>query len=311
MANVQVVRPRDAAGVVQALVNAGPAAALLAGGTDLMVKMKDGKVSPRVLVDLSGVGETSVIRDEEGSVYVGATVTHSQLLGSALVAEKAPLIREAVATIGSPQIRNRGTIGGNIVTASPAGDTIPALYVLGAEVAIYGPAGKRTAAMDEFFLGPGRTALEPAEMVMGVRIPAMHPGEAGAFVKLGQRNAMAISVVSCAARARLTEVGGLADVRVAFGAVAPTVVRARSAEEALSGLAVRKLMAEMRGGTRPCVSEEVMGICRIAAREVSPITDVRGSADYRRDMAAALLYQAVYRIACTLEGRLGASMAGR
>lgn len=311
MANVQVVRPRDAAGVVQALVNAGPAAVLLAGGTDLMVKMKDGKVSPGVLVDLSGVSETSVIRDEGNSIYVGATVTHSQLLGSALVAEKAPLLREAVATIGSPQIRNRGTIGGNIVTASPAGDTIPALYALEAEVVIYGPAGRRVCAIEQFFLGPGRTVLEPAEMVLGVKIPAMHPDEAGAFVKLGQRNALAISVVSCAARARLTDGGTLSGVRVAFGAVAPTVVRARSAEEALCGLAVRELIAQMRGGARPHVSEEIMDVCRVAAREVSPITDVRGSADYRRDMAAALLYQAVYRIACAFEGRLGAPTPGR
>lgn len=293
------------------MVNAGPAAALLAGGTDLMVKMKDGKVCPGVLVDLSGVTETNVIRDEGSSIYIGATVTHSQILDSALVGEKAPLLREAVATIGSPQIRNRGTIGGNIVTASPAGDTIPALYALEAEVVIYGPAGKRECAMEEFFIGPGRTVLEPAEMVLGVRIPAMHPDEAGAFVKLGQRNALAISVASCAARARLAEDGVLSDVKVAFGAVAPTVVRARAAEEALCGLVVRELMAQMRGGARPHVSDEIMDICRVAAGEVSPITDVRGSADYRRDMAAALLYQAVYRIACAFEVRLGAMEPGR
>jgi CO/xanthine dehydrogenase FAD-binding subunit len=249
--------------------------ALIAGGTDILVRMRAGREFPR-LIDVSNLanGSPSVtIRD--GEVEVSALAPISKVVAS--LAGRLPAIAASAALFGSMQIRNRATIGGNLQNASPAADMVPPLVAADAVLLIDGGREAREVNVAEFATGPGRTVLRPGEWIAAVRI-ALPDGEEG-FRKLGGREAMAISLVSLAWRWRRGEDGSLALVRLAFGAVAPTVVRARRAEQELEG----------RRPT-PDVLERAVDAVRA---EISPIDDVRGSAWYRREVAGRLLEEAV------------------
>ncbi len=261
------------------LLAAEPGAVLVAGGTDLLVKMKDGKARPPALISIDRATDMSAIQDTGRTVWVGAGCTHASISRSRVVAEKAPLLAAASAAVGSPQIRNRGTLGGNIATASPAGDTIPALIAMDARIVAEGLAGQRAIEAGRFFLGPGRSALGAGEIIVGAEIPCDGPSDVWAFRKLGQRQAMSISIASVAVHARL-EGGVLSRVAVALGSVAPVVVRARRLEQALEG---ERVTAEL-----------LAQVCPMAREAASPITDIRGSRDYRLAMVEALAYQALY-----------------
>jgi len=261
------------------MLAAEPGAVLAAGCTDLLVKMKDGKVRPSAVISIDRATDMSPIEDTGRTLWVGAGCTHSDISRSPLVAEKAPLLAAASAAVGSPQIRNRGTLGGNIATASPAGDTIPALIAMGARVVVEGLAGQRAIQAGQFFLGPGKSALGSGEIIVGVEIPCDEPGDVWAFRKLGGRRAMSIAIASVAVHARL-ERGVLNRVAVALGSCAPVVARARKLEEALEG---RRVAAELLGK-----------VCPLARDAASPITDIRGSREYRLAMVEALAYQALY-----------------
>ncbi len=261
----------------------GPDAVVIAGGTDLVVELKDRVKSPKALIDIGRVAELSGIREVEGGdVWIGALSTHAEIASSNTVKEAAPLLADACALVGSPQIRNRGTIGGNISTASPAGDTIPALYVLEASLEIAGPKGKRIVPIESFFQGPKKSALAPDEVVLGVKFPKLGKEYVSFFRKLGQRKSLAISIVSVAFAGRCQEPGLLTDVRIALGAVAPTVVRARTVEKAISNT---KLDLKSLGY-----------ISKLAFRDCVPITDVRGSQSYRAAMACNLLYEGLLEL---------------
>src|SRR6185295_18764157 len=189
----------------------------VAGGTDALVKAKDGQLDRARLFDLSRIPELRAI---------GAAVTHSELLASPLIARYVPALPAACAVIGGPQIRNRGTVGGNLANASPAADAVPALYAADAVVELVSISARREVPITEFFTGYRQTVLEPDELIVGVRIPK-RTGVRGTFLRLGQRQAQAISKVSVAVA--LTFVNGRPDfVRVAFGSVGPTVIRARA-----------------------------------------------------------------------------------
>jgi CO/xanthine dehydrogenase FAD-binding subunit len=303
---VGVVVPKSLDEAVEALASWGPEARVMAGGTDLVVELKEGKRVPAVIVDISRLGELEGVRvegetgvlaageDEPGSVaegdvvWIGALTTHEAIAASRVVRTAAPLLAEACACVGSPQIRARGTIGGNICTASPAGDVIPPLFCLEASVEVRGPRGTRTVDVESFFVGPKRSYLRPDELVLGVKFRALGPRHVSFFRKLGQRKAMAISVVNAAFVARRLGPGVFDEVRVAFGSVAPTVVRARTAENALRG---RRLNAE-----------EARYVSGLAFRDVVPITDVRGSQAYRREMACNLLYEGLLGLLVDRDG---------
>jgi CO/xanthine dehydrogenase FAD-binding subunit len=256
----------------------GREAAVIAGGTDLVVELKDRLKSPKALIDIGRVPEISGIRETEGGdVWIGALSTHAEVASSTVVKETAPVLADACAQVGSPQIRNRGTIGGNISTASPAGDTIPALYVLEASVEIIGPKGKRVVPIESFFQGPKKSALAFDEIVLGVKVPKLGKEYVSFFRKLGQRKSLAISIVSVAFAGRCQEPGLFTDVRIAFGAVAPTVVRARTVEKAICNMKLDPKSAQY--------------ISKLAFRDCVPITDVRGSQGYREVMACNLLYE--------------------
>jgi xanthine dehydrogenase small subunit len=250
----------------------------IAGGTDLLVQARDGTVDRALLFDLSLVPELKGIEERPDHVRIGAAVTHTEILGSKLVDRFCPALPMACGWVGGPQIRNRGTIGGNVAHGSPAGDTIPPLYAADAVVEVVSISNRRDIPIGELYLGPRKTVLASDELIVAIRIPK-RSGVHGAFLRLGQRQAQAISKVSIAVA--MTFKDGRPDwVRVALGSVAPTVIRAPETEKAL-----------MSGGYAA-----LKGALDAVRDEVKPIDDIRSTREYRRAMSAVLLERAIRRI---------------
>jgi carbon-monoxide dehydrogenase medium subunit len=259
----------------------GPDARFLAGGTDLVIQMRRGKVQPRHVVALHrvpGLGGIAV----DGALTLGALVTHRQI-------ERAPSFQgalrglvEGAEVVGGHQIRNVGTVGGNIVNASPAADVVPVLLALDASVTCAGRAGERTLPLDEFLVGPGQTRRHPEEVLTTIRFPRLAARSATAFLKAGRRRAMEISVVCVAVRLTLDDDGTRCRAaRIALGAVAPTTWRARAAERVLEG--------------QPLTADALREAGVQAARDCQPISDVRASARYRRLLVEAMVPRALAR----------------
>ncbi len=265
----------------------GPRKRLMAGGTDVMVRLKEGLIKEDIIVDLSRVAELRTIREEAGIVHVGACTSHAEVSGSGIVQMHGCALAMAAAKVGGPQIRNMGTIGGNVANASPAGDSIPALVVLDAMVSIASIRGIREVPIIDFFTGPGRSVLKPDELVTGISFRATGPQEFTAFGKLGSRQAMTISTANTALFFRLGTDRRIVEARIAFGSVAPTVVRAPKTEEMFRQLP-------------PVPSwDAVRGAAQMAWKEVAPIDDLRASAVYRREAVVGLLAQAAYETLTT------------
>lgn len=264
-------------------------ARLIAGGTDLIPLMRSRQVQPQLLVDLHHLPDLRRIRHVNGTISIGALSTHSDLARSELCRSRAPLLASAAASVGSPQIRSRGTIGGNIATASPAADTVPALLALDAEVVLVSRGGERHVPLHELLLGPGQIAIEQGEVIAKVRFSPLAPGSGSAFLKVGRRNALAVSVVNVAVLLGLHE-GTVQEARIAVGALAPTVLRCRAVEQALQGM--------------PLNEDNVLGACKALQSEIAPVTDLRAPASYRRLAAEALLRRALLRAgqACDAPG---------
>lgn len=252
-----------------------PDAALMAGGTDLLVRIRKGLEQPDAVVCLEGLPELRSIRVEHGRLCIGACATHQACLDSPMVRGHAPILARALGHLGGPQIRNMGTLGGNICTASPAGDSLPPLYALEAEIILRSRDTERRLPVADFMLGPGRTALRPGEILSHVRIPLAGNFQIQHFEKVGQRRALAIAVVSLAALISTGPRGIVQEARLALGSVGPTVIRAREAETALVG---RKLS--------PSALNQAARLVRAA---VSPMDDIRATAGYRRQVAGNLL----------------------
>lgn len=252
---------------------AHPEAIPVAGGTDLWVEVNAHRIRPRSLLDLARVGELTDW-ERNGKVFVGAGMTFSAIID--VLGEFGPLV-EAARSVASPQIRNRATIGGNLATASPAGDSLPVLAAYGADVVVAAAeGGRRRIPLDEFLVGPKQTSLAPDELITGVEwTPVAGPGS---FAKVGRRNAMVIAVAS--ACLQLDEEHG--GVRLALGSVGPTVLRAPRAE---------RLAAEALDGRDPAAALVEFG--RLAAVEAQPIDDRRGSADFRRHVVEVLARRAL------------------
>jgi carbon-monoxide dehydrogenase medium subunit len=248
----------------------------IAGGTDLMVQIT-GELAPppeRVL-DIWKLDELRGINLEDGHLTIGALATYTDIRNSAEVAANLPALAECAATIGAAQIQNRGTIGGNIVNASPAGDTLPVLLATDAQIVLRNEERQREVAAADFWPSYRVTQRQSDELVVGVRIP-LPAGRQVRFRKVGTRRAQAISKVVMALAWR--EDGGVwRDVRVAIGSVAPTPVRARETERVLEGAAPRETTADHAAAT--------------IAGEVHPIDDVRSTADYRRVVTARILHR--------------------
>lgn len=246
----------------------------IAGGTDLLVLLREGDVSVEHLVDLGNLIELSYIREDGGTVHIGAATTHHQLLKSEFIAAKVPMLREAVASIGSVQIRNRGTIGGNLCNASPAADTAPPLMVLEAEATISALEKQRTFPIINLFTGPKMTSLSPGELLTEISFRVPPKGSGTSFHKLGRRKGFTLSVVNAAAYLE-QERDTCVDARVALGAVASTPLRMHIIEAMLRGEAL---------------SLQLIEAAALACRDfVKPIDDVRASAEYRREMSRVLV----------------------
>lgn len=251
---------------------------LLAGGTDLIVKYKENSLAYSFACNILNVEQLNYIKEDKDHVRIGSLVTHDEIVESSLVGEHIPVLRDACKTVGSPQIRNRGTIGGNIGTASPAGDTLPVLTALEADLKIISIEGERIVSIKDFFLGPGKTILKDNEMIEEIIIPKMKE-EKGFYTKLGSRNALAISIVGVAAKVKCKD-KGFEKVQVAFGSVGPTVIYKRVKELEESNLTKQKIW--------DCVQS--------IKEEICPITDVRATAEYRKDMCANLLYEGLSKL---------------
>jgi xanthine dehydrogenase small subunit len=244
-----------------------PAALPLAGGTDLMVSWNMGVLNDRTILDLSRLDRWKTIAPSK-TVTIGALVTHAAIQRDKIMRRDFPLLVQSCATVGGVQIQNRGTIGGNIANASPAGDTFPALAVYEAEVTIASAGGTRGAPFDALFAGPKKTTLTAGELVEAVVLTRpMRPPDVQLFRKVGTRAAQAISKVVVAGALWLDGAGRVEEVRFAVGSVAPTVRRLRAAETALRGQAL----------TPDLVSHAVT----LVAQDVSPIDDIRSTAEYR------------------------------
>ncbi|MCE5193487.1 MAG: xanthine dehydrogenase family protein subunit M [Candidatus Cryosericum sp.] len=252
------------------------------GGTDLMVRLKEGLVNEDVIVDLSHMAAFSYVREESGIIHVGAGTRHADLAASPVLLQHGSALAAAAAKVGGPQIRNMGTVGGNVANASPAGDTIPALVVLEATVSIASIRGVREVPIIDFFTGPGRSVLKPDELVTEISFRGTGPQEVTAFGKLGSRQAMTISTANVALFFRFGADRHIVEARIAFGSVAPTVIRAPKTEEMFRQLP-------------PAPSwDAVRGAAQMAWKEVAPIDDLRASAVYRREAVVGLLAEAAY-----------------
>ncbi len=271
---------------LKALAEHGERARIVAGATDLMLELqRNVRSGVEVLIDITRIPRLDEIALTDGWVHVGPGVLHSQAEASPILRQYGFPLAQASWGVGSPQIRNRATIAGNLVTASPANDTIVPLMALGAQVTLRSVSGKRTVPLSEFYTGVRRTVMRPDEMLTEIAFPAMKPNQRGVFLKMGLRQAQVISVVSAAAVLTLED-GVVQDAKITLGAVAPTIIRAPEAEAYLKGKTLDEAVAAEAG--------------RLAAEAAHPIDDLRASAEYRRRMVAVLVKRALLRIA---EGR--------
>jgi CO/xanthine dehydrogenase FAD-binding subunit len=251
----------------------------LAGGTDLMVQMT-GEIGepPERVLDIWGLDELRGIALEDGAVAIGALTTYTEIRRSPVLVEHLPALVDAAATIGAAQIQNRGTIGGNVINASPAGDTLPVLLAVGAQMVLGSASGERTVAADEFWPAYRSTARRDDELLLRIRIPLVSDREVR-FRKIGTRRAQAISKVVMALAWRSQGDGAWTDVRLALGSVAATTVRAPAAESALEGTIPSKEVADSAAAA--------------LVSELTPIDDVRSTADYRRLVAGRVLHRII------------------
>ncbi len=250
-----------------------PDARPLAGGTDLLVDMRERRQAPRLLVDVSELPDLQGIEPADGGVRLGGGTTVAELVASPLVAERLPALHQAAREFADFLTRNRATLGGNLANASPGADLVVPLLALDARVRLAGPSGDRVLALDGFLLGPRRTALAAGELVHAVDVPVT--GGAQFFYKLGLKRGGAIAVVSVAIRVESDAAGRCRAAAIALGAVAPRPFRAAEAEAALVG--------------EPLTAPRIARAADLAAAAARPISDVRGSLEYRQAMVRGLV----------------------
>lgn len=278
--------PESLPEALEMLAKAAPDIVPLAGGTNLVVDMRSGRHSPKIVLDLSRLTDMRGMRTPNSHIWLGGGVTIAELLDSPLIEQSALPLRQAARLFASPLVRNRATLAGNLVDGSPAADTAPPLLALDAEVELASLESTRHIPLASFFLGVRRTLLQPDELLTSVSIPVPSPRMAFGYTKLGLRKADAISVVSAATAIELDPDGRCTKARIALGSVAPIPLRACAAEDCLQGeLLSPEAMAEAAD---------------LAARAVSPISDLRASADYRRRMVAILVRRLVEQAASQL-----------
>ena len=278
MSDIGYEAPQTLAAAVALLSGANGLARVLAGGTDLLIQMRGGRVAPGLLVDVKGIAEMRTIVAENGGFRFGAAVTCMELVEHAAFAAAWPGVTDAVKLIGSVQVKGRATVGGNLCNASPAADSVPALIAAGAVARIVGPRGSREAAVEEIPAGPGKTTLAPGEIVVSIFLPPRPPRCGDAYLRFTPRTEMDIAVVGAGVNLALDENGVCSQARVSLGAVAD---RALLVPEAAAALVGSKIDAD---------ALKRLGAAASAAAR--PISDKRGTREFRIKIAAVLARRA-------------------
>jgi carbon-monoxide dehydrogenase medium subunit len=282
--------PRTVAEALEILAREGDGAYPLAGGTDLLVRMKRGDLAPGGLVNLKRIaGLAGIEARAGGGIRIGALASIAAVEHSPLVSAGHRVLAEAAGVLGSPSIRNLGTLGGNIGRASPASDMAPSLMVLGARLLAEGPRGRREIGIGDFFKGPGATVLDPGELITSFILPGQTAGSGAAYERIGRREGMDCALVGVAVFMTLSEKDrGVKDVKVALAAVAPVPLRSGKAEEVL-------LSGSLTG-------ERIGEAARAAADDCFPISDLRASGSYRQEMVRVLTSRALAKALRAAEG---------
>lgn len=282
----EYLRPETVDAAVAALV--GDEARALAGGTDLVPQMREGRRRATRVVDLKHIGELSAITVRtDGGVTIGAAATATAVSRHAAIAAAYPAIASSARLIGGVQVQNRASLGGNICNGAPSADAVPALLALAARAVIAGPHGRREAMLSELLHGPGRTTLEPGELLVAINLPPSAPRSAAAYLRFTPRREMDIAIAGAAAWIALDGDGFIAAARIVLASVAPTAIRAPTAEDRVIGeRPTATLMAEAGD---------------LATRDARPISDTRGSADYRRQLVSVLTARALAECCAQIE----------
>lgn len=258
----------------------GAKARLLAGGTDLVVNMKKKVVRPDHVVSLGRIDILKGIIEENGLLTIGACMTAAELAGAEVIRSNLPALADGARVLGSPLIRNLATVAGNLVSARPAADLPPPLMAYGARAVLTKTSGERSVDLKDFFLGPGKTVMDPDEILTRITIEVPRGRYGDSYIKLGVRQTLEISLVNVAAFIRLDRPdGSITKARIVLGSVGPTPLRAVSAEKALMGQSPSDALFARAG--------------EAAAGDARPIDDFRGSAEYRRDMVGVLTRRAL------------------
>ncbi|MEQ9464618.1 MAG: FAD binding domain-containing protein [Haliea sp.] len=256
----------------------GHRAQVLAGGTDLLVQLRGADIEPRILVDIKKVAETNRLHLGKNEIFIGAAIPSAVLNENTELVELLPGLLEAADLIGSTQIQGRATLGGNLCNASPAGDTIPAMIAVGVSCVIIGGKGQREMPVEKFVLGVGRNALKAGEFLVGLKIPRPKSRSADAYMRFIPRTEMDIAVAGCGVSVTLDAKGLCKEARVAIGAVAPTAILVPAAARALIGTTLDD--AALAAAAAAC------------SDAASPITDKRGTIDFRRKVVGVLCRRA-------------------
>ena len=273
MRRFELVLPRTVDEALRVLGQRGPEAKLLAGGTDLLPQLKNGLLKPACVIDLSGVERIRALQADAAGLRVGAAVSARTLERDATTRTTYTSLAESGALVGSVQVRNLATLGGNLCNAAPSADMAPPLLALDAEAVIVGPAGERRVPFTDFFTGVRRTVLAPDEILVEIVVPSPGARSGGHYLRHTPRRELDIAVVGVASQLTLSD-GVCAKARVALAAVAPVPLRARAAEQALEG--------------KPVTPEAIERAAELAVGATKPISDQRGSADYRRHLVRVL-----------------------
>ncbi|HEX9143878.1 MAG TPA: xanthine dehydrogenase family protein subunit M [Candidatus Binatia bacterium] len=277
----ELLQPRTLEEALEMKKNYRERAKILAGGTDLLVLLKDGKLKAEAVMSLGRVSELNFIRSEDGGgVTLGALVSHRSVALAPVMQQRFPDLAEACSQVGAIQIQNLGTVGGNICNASPAADAAPPLMLMDALLTLASTRGERRVPINDFFLGPRHTVLEQDEILKEIFLPQISGRRGATYLKLGRREAMEIAIVGIGVAVHLNGSDQLvSECRIAMGSVAPTPVRARAAEGVINNKEI----------TNQLIDE----IAEVAAEAARPISDVRATAEYRLDMIRVLCRRAI------------------
>ena len=281
--NLEYIQPRTIEETCDLLQQYKGRARILAGGTDLLNRLKKRDVTPDILIDLRGIPDLDqIVLNENQGVTIGTLTPIQALEDSPLIRQRYGVLHQAVSQMGSVQVRHMGTIGGNLCNAAPSAETAPALIGLEARARIIGKRRERTVLVEDFFIGPGKAVLEEGEFLIDLQLPAPIPNTAGVYLKHTLRRAMDIAMVGVAVVANLNSEGRVfRDVKIVMGAVAPIPMRAKQAEALVRGKTLSVKLAEEAA--------------ELASREAKPISDIRASAEYRRKMIRVLTVDAIQR----------------